>query len=301
MFENIDLSRPLKDPLIVAFQLLQNSAVLLWLLEVGEGDAWSQVDFLTQWLEVYCVFLVFIMAGGQVMLQLYLVFVILVEVLGVLNIVSWVGSHGIVVRSAVEVITTVRISRVLFNDLLSDAQHRGEENTMRLEPVHVGVPGDGGAEERSEVIVSINNTEKTIRAVSLPAQSVVSVANLEPSQPPPGNGLVLGWRIIVTTLSLLPCPALPTLRRSPAEASPGRRRRARQRRLAGWSCSIVSLLWAEEAGEAQLQQRLDGLKLTGVGWLLVSYMVLCCVLCLMFWWCGVVWCGVVTSYLLTIL
>ena len=142
------------------------------------------------------------------MLELFLVFVIVVEVLGVLNVVGGVWSDGIVVRSAVEVITTVRISRVLFNDLLSDAQHRGEENTMRLEPVHVGVPGDGGAEERSEVIVSINNTEKTIRAVSLPAQIVVSVANLEPSQPPPGNGLVLGWRIIITTLTrALPCPA----------------------------------------------------------------------------------------------
>ena len=63
MFENIDLSRPLKDPLIVALQLLQNSAVLLWLLEVGEGDARSQVDFLTQWLKVY---IVFIMGGGQI-------------------------------------------------------------------------------------------------------------------------------------------------------------------------------------------------------------------------------------------
>ena len=220
----------------------------------------------------------------------YLVFVILVEVLGVLNVVGWVRSDGIVVRSAVEVITTVRISRVLFNDLLSDAQHRGEENTMRLEPVHVGVPGDGGAEERSEVIVSINDAEKPISPVSLPAQSVVSVPNLEPGQPPPGNGLALRRIIISQQVS---SKIVSTLRRSPAEASPGRRRRARQRRLAGWSCSIVSLLWAVEAGEAQLQQRLDGLKLTGVGWLLVSYMVLCCVLCLMFWWCGVVWCSVV--------
>ena len=224
----------------------------------------------------------------RAVLELFLVFVIVVEVLGVLNVVGGVWSDGIVVRSAVEVITTVRISRVLFNDLLSDAQHRGEENTMRLEPVHVGVPGDGGAEERSEVIVSINNTEKTIRAVSLPAQIVVSVANLEPSQPPPGNGLVLGWRIIITTLTrALACPALPTLRRSPAEASPGRRRRARQRRLAGWSCSIVSLLWAGEAGKAQLQQRLDGLKLTEV---LASGVLWCrvvsCVLC----FGGVVWC-----------
>ena len=122
---------------------------------------------------------------------MYLVFVILVEVLGVLNIVGWVGSDGKVVSSAVEVITTVRISRVLFNDLLSDAQHRGEENAMRLEPVHVGVPGDGGAEERSEVIVSINHTEPAVHSVSLPAQFVVFVANLEPRQPPPGNGLLL--------------------------------------------------------------------------------------------------------------
>ena len=137
----------------------------------------------------------------------YLVFVILVEVLGVLNVVGWVRSDGIVVRSAVEVITTVRISSVLLDDLLADAQHGGEENAVRLEPVHVGVPGDCGAKERSEVIVSINNAEKTIVAVSLPAQIVVRVANLEPSQPPPGNGLVLGGRRI----SYNHCPALSIL------------------------------------------------------------------------------------------
>ena len=56
MFENVDLSRPFKDPLIVALQLLQNSAVLLWLLEVWEGDAGSQVDFLAQGLEIFFVF-----------------------------------------------------------------------------------------------------------------------------------------------------------------------------------------------------------------------------------------------------
>ena len=60
--------------------------------------------------------------------------------------------------------------------------------------MHVLVPVHGGAEERSEVIVSIDDAEKPISAVSLPAQIVVSVANLEPSQPPPGNGLVLGRR-----------------------------------------------------------------------------------------------------------
>ena len=59
MFENIDLSRPLKDPLIVALQLLQNSAVLLRLLEVWEGDAGSQVDFLAQRLEVRCDFSIY--------------------------------------------------------------------------------------------------------------------------------------------------------------------------------------------------------------------------------------------------
>ena len=52
MFENIDLSRPLKDPLVVALQLLQKSPVLCGLLEVGKGDAGSQVDFITQWLGV---------------------------------------------------------------------------------------------------------------------------------------------------------------------------------------------------------------------------------------------------------
>ena len=125
---------------------------------------------------------------------LYLVFVILVEVLRVLNVVGWIWSDGKVVSSAVEVITAVRVSGVLFDDLLSDAQHGGEENTVRLEPVHVGVPGDSRAKERSEVIVSIDDAEKPISAVSLPAQIVVSVANLEPSQPPPGNGLVLARR-----------------------------------------------------------------------------------------------------------
>lgn len=169
MFENIDLSRPFKDPLVVALQLLQNSAVLRGLLQVWKGDAGSQVDFITQWL----------------------VFIIVVEVLGVLDVVGWVWSDGKVVRSAVEVITTVRSSSVLLDDLLADAQHGGEENAVGLEPVHVGIPGDRGAEERSEVIVSIDDAEKPIGAVSLPAQIVVSVANLEPSQPPPGDGLVL--------------------------------------------------------------------------------------------------------------
>ena len=50
MFENIDLSRPFKDPLVVALQLLQKSPVLCGLLEVWKGDAGSQVDFITQWL-----------------------------------------------------------------------------------------------------------------------------------------------------------------------------------------------------------------------------------------------------------
>ena len=106
-----------------------------------------------------------------------------------------------------KVITAVRVPSILLDDLLADAQHGGEENTVRLEPVHVGVPGDGGAEERSEVIVSIDDAEKPISAVSLPAQIVVSVANLEPSQPPPGNGLVLGGRRI----SYNHCPALSSL------------------------------------------------------------------------------------------
>ena len=144
-----------------------------------------------------------------------------------------------------KVITTVRSPSILLDDLLADAQHGGEENAVRLEPVHVGVPGDGGAEERSEVIVSINDAEKPISPVSLPAQSVVSVANLEPGQPPPGNGLALRRRIISQQL---PSKIVSTLRRSPAEARPGRRRRARQRRAAGWSCSIVSLLWPGELG-----------------------------------------------------
>ena len=130
------------------------------------------------------------------MLELFLVFVIVVEVLGVLNVVGGIWSDGKVVCGAVEVITTVRVSSILLDDLLADAQHGGEENTVRLEPVHVGVPGHSGAEERSEVIVSIDDAEKTIRSVSLPAEIVVSVANLEPSQPSPGDGLVLGSRRI---------------------------------------------------------------------------------------------------------
>ena len=135
------------------------------------------------------------------MLEPFLVFIILVEVLGVLNVVGWVWRDGKVVRSAVKVITTVRSPGILLDDLLADAQHGGEENAVRLEPVHVGVPGDGGPEERSEVIVSINDAEEPISPVSLPAQSVVSVANLEPAQPPPGNGLVLGRRRRIIIIS----------------------------------------------------------------------------------------------------
>ena len=52
MFENIDLSRPLKDPLVVALQLLQKSPVVRGLLEVWKGDAGSQVDLISQWLPV---------------------------------------------------------------------------------------------------------------------------------------------------------------------------------------------------------------------------------------------------------
>lgn len=133
--------------------------------------------------------------------ELFLVFVIVVEVLGVLNVVGGIWSDGIVVRSAVEVITTVRVSSIFLDDLLADAQHGGEENTVRLEPVHVDVPGHSGAEERSEVIVSIDDAEKTIRSLSLPAEIIVSVANLEPSQPSPGDGLVLGSRRITYILS----------------------------------------------------------------------------------------------------
>ena len=52
MFENVDLSRPFKDPLVVALQLLQKSPVLRGLLQVRKGDAGSQVDFITQRLGV---------------------------------------------------------------------------------------------------------------------------------------------------------------------------------------------------------------------------------------------------------
>ena len=52
MFENIDLSRPFEDPLVVALQLLHKSPIFRGLLEVGKGDAGSQVDFITQWLQV---------------------------------------------------------------------------------------------------------------------------------------------------------------------------------------------------------------------------------------------------------
>ena len=48
MFENIDLSRPFEDPLVVALQLLQNPAVVSGLLQVWKGDAGSEVDFITQ-------------------------------------------------------------------------------------------------------------------------------------------------------------------------------------------------------------------------------------------------------------
>ena len=52
MFENIDLSRPFEDPLVVALQLLQNPAVVSGLLQVWKGDAGSEVDFITQRLGV---------------------------------------------------------------------------------------------------------------------------------------------------------------------------------------------------------------------------------------------------------
>ena len=87
-----------------------------------------------------------------------LILVILDVVLGILNVVDRVWSYGIVIGGAVKVITTIRPSRVPLDQLLSDAQHCREENAVRFHPVHVLVPVHGGTEERSEVIVSINDT-----------------------------------------------------------------------------------------------------------------------------------------------
>ena len=124
-----------------------------------------------------------------------LVHVIVVEVLGVLDVVGGVRGDGVVVCGAVKVVTAVGIVSILLDKLLADAQHGGEEDAVRLEPVHVLVPWDGGAEEGSEVIVSINHAEEPVHSVSLPAEIVVLVPNLEPGQSPPSDGLLLGTEV----------------------------------------------------------------------------------------------------------
>ena len=48
MFEHVDLPGPFEDPLVGALQLTQEPAVVLRLLQVGEGDAGSQVDLVHQ-------------------------------------------------------------------------------------------------------------------------------------------------------------------------------------------------------------------------------------------------------------
>ena len=53
MFEDIDLARPLEDPLVGALQLAEYPAVVLRLLEVGEGHAGDQVDLIHQRLQLF--------------------------------------------------------------------------------------------------------------------------------------------------------------------------------------------------------------------------------------------------------
>ena len=48
MFVHVDLAGPFEDPLVGALQLLEDPAVVLRLLEVGEGDAGDEVDLVLE-------------------------------------------------------------------------------------------------------------------------------------------------------------------------------------------------------------------------------------------------------------
>ena len=67
MFVHVDLAGPFEDPLVGALQLLEDPAVVLRLLEVGEGDAGCEVDLVHQWLNSICSYYTL---GGQSSLAL---------------------------------------------------------------------------------------------------------------------------------------------------------------------------------------------------------------------------------------
>ena len=121
MFEDIDLAGPAKHTLYIflaqiyflvprfifypqiifhlmfRLEVLEDPGVVLWLLEVGEGDAGDEVDLLGQGL----------------------VLVVVLEVLGVQLVVLGVRGDGVVVVGAVKVVAAVRVPGIALEQLLT--------------------------------------------------------------------------------------------------------------------------------------------------------------------------------------
>ena len=126
MFIHIDFARPAEHIGVVLLEHVQHTAVVLGLLQVGGREGGDQVDLLAE----------------------RLVLVLAEEVLGVLNVIYGVWRDGVVESSAVKVVAAVWAVGVLLHELLPNAQHGGEQDPVVLHPLHVGVPGNGGPEER---------------------------------------------------------------------------------------------------------------------------------------------------------
>ena len=77
--------------------MLQDPGVVLRLLEVGEGDAWDQVDLLSQRFSL----------------------IIILEVLGIEFIILWIRGDWVVVVSAVQVVAAVRVPGIALEKLLA--------------------------------------------------------------------------------------------------------------------------------------------------------------------------------------
>ena len=77
--------------------MLQDPGVVLRLLEVGEGDAWDQMDLLSQRFALIIIF----------------------EVLGIEFIILWIRGDWVVVVSAVKVVAAVRVPGIALEKLLA--------------------------------------------------------------------------------------------------------------------------------------------------------------------------------------
>ena len=77
--------------------MLQDPGVVLRLLEVGEGDAWDQMDLLSKRFAL----------------------IIILEVLGIEFIILWIRGDWVVIVSAVKVVAAVRVPGIALEKLLA--------------------------------------------------------------------------------------------------------------------------------------------------------------------------------------